>query len=400
MLNAFKGNQYFPMHLFKATILAVTIFLYASCTKTDTSSNKATNASGCFSTNSTENGKLIEGQYIISFKSTTAASAVSNEGIKRKAREMILGGKVSEVKASFNGGSGGVVAAMTKSQVEEIKKDASVRTVEPDRIVALSTCFTVVAPTLVTWNINKVGYGNGTGKTAWIVDTGIDFDHPDLNVDETKSKSFITNVTSADDENGHGTHVAGIIGAKNNNIGVLGVASDANLVSLRVLDKDGKGILSSIIQALSYVGNNAKAGDVVNLSIGEDDDASEVLDQQVKAIAAKGIYVTIAAGNDSKPANQFSPGRANADNVFTVSAVDSLDNFASFSNYGNDAVDFAAPGVRILSTYMDGKYAKMSGTSMAAPHLAGLLLLKGRNISYSGTAVNDPDGTPDRIAHK
>jgi subtilisin len=400
MLNAFKENQYFPMRLFKATILAATIFFYASCTKMDTSSNKATNATGCLSANSIENGKLIEGQYIISFKSTTAASAVSNEDIKRKAREMILGGKVSEVKASFNGGGGGVVAAMTKSQVEEIKKDASVRTVEADRIVALSTCFTVVAPTLITWNVSKVGYGDGAGKTAWIVDTGIDFDHPDLNVDETRSKSFIANVTSADDENGHGTHVAGIIGAKNNNIGVLGVASDANLVSVRVLDKDGKGILSSIIQALSYVGNNAKAGDVVNLSIGEDDDASEVLDQQVKAIAAKGIYVTIAAGNDSKPASQFSPGRANADNIFTVSAVDSLDNFASFSNYGNDAVDFAAPGVRILSTYMDGKYARMSGTSMAAPHLAGLLLLKGRNISYSGTAINDPDGTPDRIAHK
>jgi subtilisin len=400
MFNAFRGNQYFPMRLFKTTVLAATIIFYASCTKTDTSSKKATNTTGCFSTSSTENGKLIEGQYIISFKSTTAASAVSNEDIKRRAREMILGGKVSEVKASFNGGGGGVVVAMTKSQVEEIKKDASVKTVEADRIVALSTCFTVVAPTLVTWNVNKVGYGDGAGKTAWIVDTGIDFDHPDLNVDETRSKAFIANVTSADDENGHGTHVAGIIGAKNNNIGVLGVASDANLVSLRVLDKEGKGTLSSIIQALSYVGNNAKAGDVVNLSIGEDDDASEVLDQQVKAIAAKGIYVTIAAGNDSKPANQFSPGRTNADNIFTVSAVDSLDNFASFSNYGNDAVDFAAPGVRILSTYMDGKYARMSGTSMAAPHLAGLLLLKGRNISYSGTAINDPDGTPDRIAHK
>ena len=83
-----------------------------------------------------------------------------------------------------------------------------------------------------------------------------------------------------------------------------------------------------------------------------------------------------------------------------MTAIDSLDNFASFSNYGNDAVDFAAPGVRILSTYKDGLYARMSGTSMAAPHLAGLLLLKGRNISYSGTAINDPDGTPDRIAHK
>ena len=83
-----------------------------------------------------------------------------------------------------------------------------------------------------------------------------------------------------------------------------------------------------------------------------------------------------------------------------MSAVDSLNNFASFSNYGNDAVDFAAPGVRILSTYKDGKYARMSGTSMAAPHVAGLLLLVGRNLHSSGTALNDPDGNPDPIAMK
>ena len=386
------------MRLLKTTILASAILFYTSCTKTDVHSGNTSNA-GCFSSNSTENGKLIDGQYIISFKSADA-SVVSNEEIKRKARAIVLGGKVSEVKAYFNGGGGGVVAAMTKSQAENLKKDVSVKSVEPDRIVALSTCFTVVAPTLVTWNINKVGYGDGRGKTAWVIDTGIDFDHPDLNVDQTRSRSFIPNVTSADDENGHGTHVAGIIGAKNNNIGVLGVASDATLVSLRVLDKDGKGTLSSIIQALSYISANARAGDVVNMSVGEDEQPSDVLDQQVKAIAAKGIYVAIAAGNDSKSANSFSPGRANADNIFTVTAVDSLDRFASFSNYGNDVVDFAAPGVRILSTYKDGQYARMSGTSMATPHVAGLLLLKGRNISYSGMALNDPDGTPDKIAHK
>lgn len=393
-------SEPFPMQLFKITFLPVLVLLYAGCTKKDLQTG-ATSENSCFSTSNTINGAVIDGQYIISYKSTSVTKTLSDEQLKQKTRTLILGGKVNaaSIKASFASGGGGFIAALTNKQVEEIKKDSSIKTVEPDRIVALSICFTVVAPTLVTWNVNKVGYGDGRGKTAWIIDTGIDFDHPDLNVDQTRSKSFLPDVTSADDENGHGTHVAGIIGAKNNNIGVLGIAADATLVSLRVLDKDGNGTLSWIIQALSYVSANAKAGDVVNMSVGEDE-VSDALDQQVQSIAAKGIFVAIAAGNDSKPADQFSPGRANGDNIFTVSAVDSLDHFASFSNYGNDAVDFAAPGVRIQSTYKDGLYAKMSGTSMATPHLAGLLLLKGRNISYSGTALNDPDGTPDKIVHK
>ena len=386
------------MHLLKITILAATVVFFTACTKEDQASTSKNDS--CFTSSNSLNGKVIDGQYIVSYKSTGSVS-VSDEQLKQRAREMILGKKLnpSAIKASFNIGGGGFVAALSNDQAEEIKKDPAVKTVEPDRIVALSTCFTVVAPTLITWNVKKVGYGDGTGKTAWIIDTGIDFGHPDLNVDKTRSKSFIPNVNSADDENGHGTHVAGIIGAKNNDFGVLGIASGATLVSLRVLDKDGEGTLSSIIQALSYISANAKPGDVVNMSVGEDE-PSATLDQQVQAIAAKGIYFAIAAGNDSKSANLFSPGRANGDNIFTVSAVDSLDNFASFSNYGNDVVDFAAPGVRILSTYIGGLYAKMSGTSMATPHIAGLLLLQGRNINYSGMAINDPDRTPDKIAHK
>jgi subtilisin family serine protease len=192
--------------------------------------------------------------------------------------------------------------------------------------------------------------------------------------------------------------VAGIIAAKNNTFGVMGVAPGATLVSLRVLDKDGSGLLSYIIEALGYVNANANVGDVVNLSLGEDS-TSNILDQQVQNTAARGIYIAIAAGNDGKPARDFSPGRVNGPNIFTVSAIDSLDNFASFSNYGNDVVDYAAPGVRILSTYKEGKYAYMTGTSMATPHVAGLLLLKGANITTNGVAKKDPDGTPDPIAH-
>lgn len=177
----------------------------------------------------------------------------------------------------------------------------------------------------------------------------------------------------------------------------MGVASGAKIVALKVLDQLGEGRLSSVISALTYVRQNGKAGDVVNMSLGLEG-VSTTLDREVQSTASLGILFAIAAGNDAKLASGFSPGRLNHSNIFTVSAVDSTGRFASFSNYGNDAVDVAAYGVRILSTYSNGRYAILSGTSMAAPHVAGLLLIKGVNIPTSGSATNDPDGAPDPIA--
>ena len=387
------------MRIFFIIILAAALFSYTSCKKTDAKSSAGTEE--CFTTNSISNGAIIEGQYIVAYKSFDDFQSPSAQRIGEITKDVLeeSGISATALRTSFSGDIRGFVARLSAQEATRLKKSGVVETVEPDRIIALSTCFTIAAPSLITWNINKVGYGNGIGKTAWILDSGIDFDHPDLTVDVARSKSFLSDNTSAKDENGHGTHVAGIIGGKNNTIGVLGVASGATLVSVRVLDKEGKGILSSTLQALAYISANAKAGDVVNMSFGEEG-ISDALDRQVKAIAAKGIFVTIAAGNDAKAANLFSPARASGTNIYTVSAVDSLNNFASFSNFGNDAVDFAAPGIRILSTYMDGKYAIMSGTSQAAPHVAGLLLLNGANLHYSTTAVNDPDGTPDKIVMK
>jgi len=377
------------MHLRKTIVLIIVSAFIFSCKKEQNSTATA-QPDNCVEQKSTADGTIVEGEYIVVYKpSSFDARAMSTERMSQVSQDVLQRNNISStvVEKTFQGEPGGFVAHLSSEEA-----------IEPDRIVALSTCFTVAEPRLLTWNIKRVGYSDGTGKTAWIIDTGIDFTHPDLTVDQTRSRSFISGVTSANDENGHGTHVAGIIGAKNNTFGVLGVASGATLISLRVLDKDGSGRLSSIIQALGYVNSNAQAGDVVNLSLGEDS-VSTILDQQVQNTASRGIYIAIAAGNDSKPARDFSPGRANGPNIFTVSAIDSLDNFASFSNYGNDVVDYAVPGVHILSTYKGGKYAYMSGTSMAAPHMAGLLLLKGRNIVTDGTAKNDPDATPDPIAH-
>jgi subtilisin len=388
-----------------ATILGVLIF--AACRKGDSVSSESNNTStsNCVVQQSTENGRLIADQYIIAYNSSTSSSLSSTSRVASFSSDLLQRNKInaSALRNTFAGVPGrtlgGFIAKLSGADLLRLKADSSIKMIEQDRIVAYGTCFQVVEPKTITWNVARVGYGDGTGKTAWIIDSGIDFTHPDLNADATRSKSFITGVTSAADENGHGTHVAGIIGAKNNSEGVLGVASGANLVACRVFDKNGEGTLGSIIQALSYISSNAKAGDVVNMSLGEDE-PSNILDDQVRNIAAKGIFFAIASGNDGKSANGFSPGRVNGTNIYTVSAVDSLDNFASFSNYGNDVVDYAAPGVRIPSTYLNGKYAIFSGTSMATPHVAGLLLLKGNAITSSGTAKNDPDGTPDPIAHK
>jgi subtilisin len=389
------------MHIKSITsTVVIGLLLFAACRKKD-NDFVDTSTDNCVVQQSAGSGTLVDGQYIIAYRTATNANLTTTARTASFTNTLFARNKISStaLRQTFTGATGGFIARLSSIELQRLKSDTAISMIEQDRVIAYGSCFQVVEPKLITWNVARVGYGDGTGKTAWIIDSGIDFTHPDLNADATRSKSFISGVTSAADENGHGTHVAGIIGAKNNSVGVLGVASGASLVALRVFDKDGEGLLSSIVQALSYVNSNAKAGDVVNMSLGEDE-VSAILDQQVKNTAAKGIFVAIAAGNDHKPATDFSPGRANGANIYTVSAVDSLDNFASFSNYGNDAVDFAAPGVRIPSTYLNGKYAIFSGTSMAAPHVAGLLLLKGNSITSSGTAKNDPDGTADPIAHR
>lgn len=108
----------------------------------------------------------------------------------------------------------------------------------------------------------------------------------------------------------------------------------------------------------------------------------------------------MAAGNESDNANNHSPARANGINLYTVSACDINDNWAYFSNYGNPPIDFCAPGVSIYSTYKGDSYTTMSGTSMAAPHVCGLLLLTNGNVKTDGYVNGDPDGNPDPIAHK
>lgn len=218
----------------------------------------------------------------------------------------------------------------------------------------------------------------GTGR-AFVIDSGIDLTHPDLNVDTALSRNFVSRETSPNDLNGHGSHVAGTIAAKKgNSIGVVGVAPGAKLIAVRVLDRRGSGAYSDVIAGVDYVASIGGLGDVANMSLGGP--VSDALDQAViNASTSSKVLFALAAGNETDDANNHSPARADGPYILTVAAVNSTDTFASFSNYSviYDPVDFAEPGVSILSTWKDGGYNTISGTSMATPHLAGLVLLGG-----------------------
>ena len=246
------------------------------------------------------------------------------------------------------------------------------------------------------YGITRVGGGiDATGKHAWIIDTGIDLEHPDLNVGS--GASFVTRgKITADDGNGHGTHVAGTIAAINNAIGVVGVAANATVHPVRVLDKSGSGFIDWIVKGIDYVAANANAGDVANMSLGATGHFQSLHDAVVRA-ADLGIKFSIAAGNESDHANFHEPAHINHANVYTISAIDENDIFAYFSNYGNPPVDYAAPGVAVTSSKVGGGVVTYSGTSMAAPHVAGLLLIMDVPLNTDGMAINDPDGKPDQI---
>lgn len=295
----------------------------------------------------------------------------------------------------------GFTAHIPPAFVDAVRSDPRVLIFEPDGVVQLDlprvTVGRPVSGQQVSYGLTRVGGAlDGTGKTAWIIDTGIDLDHPDLNTSRDCHTTFVRTHTTPDDGNGHGTHVSGIIAAKDNTIGTLGVAPNAFVCAVRVLDNSGSGQFSWVIAGVDYVAANGVAGEVANMSLG----ASGTNATLEKAVldASQNVKFAIAAGNSGADANNFTPARVNGTNIYTVSAIDSNDCMPSWSNWGNPPVDFAAPGVSILSLYRGGRTKTLSGTSMAAPHVAGLLL--GGVIIATDFACGDPDSNPDPIAHR
>jgi thermitase len=223
------------------------------------------------------------------------------------------------------------------------------------------------------WDVAR---GSSSQEIA-VLDTGVDYAHPDLDGKTIRGYDFVDNDWYPMDLNGHGTHVAGIAAAETNNgTGIAGTAPNTKILAVRVLDANGSGSLQDIADGIRYA---ADAGaEVINMSLGCNCH-TVTLEDAVNYAYNKGVVLVAAAGNDNV-STTFEP--ASYTNVIAVGAVDRYDRKASFSNYGT-WVDVVAPGVDIASTYPSNRYVYLSGTSMASPFVAGLAaLLKGQGRSH------------------
>lgn len=305
-------------------------------------------------------GSPATAHYIVVLKNAVDSQTVANLHAAR------YGANVDNVwSVALHGYS----AVIPNDRVAALRADQNVSYVVPDGVA------TATAQTL-PWGVDKVDAdlsstlaGNGSGAItnvdAYVIDTGIDTSHPDLNVVEFRS--FTGGPKT--DCNGHGSHVAGTIGAKDDANGVVGVAPGIRLHAIKVLGCSGSGSWSSVINGINYVASTTARPAVANMSLGGPQNSA--VDDAVKGAVGHGVFFAVAAGNDGADACGHSPAAAGtAGGVATIAATDSSDREASWSNYGN-CVDLWAPGVSIYSTYKSGGYATLSGTSMATPHVAG-----------------------------
>ena len=270
----------------------------------------------------------------------------------------------------------GYSARVPGRELGALRADRRVAFVEQDRRVEASAV--QAAP---PWGLDRIDQrlrpldgtfsytSTGTGVNAYIVDTGIRFGHTDFDGRAVNGYDAVDPGTPAEDCNGHGTHVAGTTGGE-----AYGVAKDATLVAVRVLDCAGSGSYSGVIAGIDWVTADHDPGEpaVANMSLGGP--ASSALDTAVRGSIADGVSYTVAAGNDSRNACNFSPARISE--AITVSATNGSDAKPSWANYGS-CVDFFAPGASIRSAWHTSDTATntISGTSMAAPHAAGVAAL-------------------------
>ncbi|WP_220183170.1 S8 family serine peptidase [Sphaerisporangium album] len=380
--------------LFAALACAATLAL---------SGGVAANAS---STATTASAELT--RYIVTLK-PTAKSQVPTLATRQV--EEHAGVLVGTYRYAFQG----YTALLTPDQAARLGKVAGVASVEPDAKV---TTFAQTVPTGIQRifadqnpNLDIDGVDDvRVDVDAAVVDTGVDLTHPDLNVVASTNCTTGVCVAGGNDDNGHGSHVAGTIGAIDNAIGAVGVAPGARIHAVKVLDSTGSGTLSAIAAGIDWVVARASTIEVINMSLGCQGCTSSAISTAITNATNAGIVVVVAAGNSSLNASGFFP--ANHPDVVTVSAVsdfdgkpgglagtvtvpcrtdgatDTDDTLAWFSNFGT-TVEVAAPGTCIYSTWMNGGYNTISGTSMASPHVAGAaaVLTSGANKPTNRTGA-------------
>ncbi|KAL1914237.1 uncharacterized protein VTP21DRAFT_9077 [Calcarisporiella thermophila] len=330
--------------------------------------------------------KVVEGSYIVVYKSdaTLPKSDVTSQAIKK-------GLKRTYNFKGFKGFSG----KFDDETLNKIRADPAVAFVERDGIMSINAEVQNGAP----WGLARISHreklntntqdkfiydvNGGQGVTAYVIDTGILTNHPEF---EGRARWGATFADDGDEDgNGHGTHVAGTIGSK-----TYGVAKKVKLVAVKVLGSDGTGYNSDIIAGINWAANdqkkNPKNKSVANLSLGGT--ASDAVDNAVKGAVAAGLHVVVAAGNSNSDACKFSPARESTS--ITVGGSDINDAKYKSGNYGK-CVDIIAPAVNVLSTWNDGKTKAITGTSMATPHVAGII------AQFLTTKVRDPASMKEYI---
>jgi subtilisin family serine protease len=338
--------------------------------------------------------KGVTGEYVVKVdKAANVAEVAKDAGVKASH-------KFGKVMPGFS-------AKLTAEQVAKLRENGHVTKVVQNYRVALPPVQEAKkskkkkAAAVGSWGIDRIDQkqlplddtynatATGEGVTAFIIDTGIAADHPDF--EGRASVGFDATGGDGVDCNGHGTHVAGTVGSA-----TYGVAKKVNLVGVRVLDCNGSGTLEDVIEGMDWVAQNSEGPAVANMSLGGGQD--QTLNQAATALAGSGVFLAVAAGNESADACSTSP--ASAEGVFTVAASDIEDNQAEFSNIG-ECVEAYAPGVDIVSTWLGGDTNTISGTSMATPHVAGVgALFKQANGDADSAQVNQfvvDNATPDVI---
>lgn len=331
----------------------------------------------------------ISDQYIVVFKDTVADPQGKARGLAAKHGLPLL--------HSYGHALKGFAAVVPPALLARLQADPDVAYINQDQIMTINAQTLPTGINRIDGELSSTVSGNGSGSVninVAVIDTGIDLDHPDLNVVGGKNCST---ETGYDDGNGHGTHIAGTIAARDNSQGVVGVAPSARLWAVRVFNSAGSGSFSSVICGVDFVTANAGTIKVANMSLGaagtEPSGAGcatgVALHDAICRSVAAGVTYAVSAGGSASDAQNVVP--AAYDEVITVSALadfngapggraaatcraDEDDTFANFSNYGAN-INIIAPGVCIYSTWRGGGYSTLSGTSMATSHVAGAAAL-------------------------